>query len=123
MITVKEFNSIGSDERGETKSFTIKDYGQFVYLKRKKGSLCGNSYHRGINEGTRIKTFILLKGGVTINYRHVDSHESESMKVTAPSIIEVEPFTVHNMYMESDVLILENNSITDIQEDVVREKV
>ncbi|WP_341664589.1 hypothetical protein [Vibrio sp.] len=123
MITVKEFNSIGSDERGETKSFSVKDYGQFVYLTRKKGSLCGNTYHKGVNQGTRLKTFVLLQGEVTVNYRHVDSSEVENIKVSAPSLIEVEPFIVHNIYVESDALILENNSITDIQEDVIREKV
>lgn len=123
MITIREFNDIGYDDRGETKSFAVKDYGQFIYLTRKKGSLCGNSYHRGINEGTRLKTFILLQGEVVVHYRRVDSSTIESIRVVAPSIIEVEPFVVHNMYMESDVMILENSSIADIKEDVIRENV
>lgn len=123
MITIREFNDIGYDDRGETKSFAVKDYGQFIYLTRKKGSLCGNSYHRGTNEGTRLKTFILLQGEVVVHYRRVDSSTIESIRVVAPSIIEVEPFVVHNMYMESDVMILENSSISDIKEDVIRENV
>ncbi|MFY2508269.1 hypothetical protein ACN3E9_08265 [Vibrio pectenicida] len=123
MITVKPFDTIGHDERGETKFFKVKYYGEFIYITRKKGSLCGNTYHKGLNEGTRLKTFVLLQGAVTINYRHVDSNEPESIKVTVPSIIEIELFTVHNMCVESDMVILENNSINDIKEDVIRETV
>ena len=36
MITIREFNDIGYDDRGETKSFAVKDYGQFIYHMRKK---------------------------------------------------------------------------------------
>ncbi|GLT19715.1 hypothetical protein GCM10007938_34980 [Vibrio zhanjiangensis] len=123
MITIKPFNVIGSDERGETRTFEVKDYGKFIYITRKKGAICGNTYHKGLNEGTRLKTFVLLQGEVTVNYRHIDAQVPQSTRVVAPSIIEVEPFVIHNMYIESDVIILENNSIQDIQEDVIREAV
>ncbi|MBU2897760.1 polysaccharide biosynthesis C-terminal domain-containing protein [Vibrio hepatarius] len=123
MITVKPFNVISNDERGETKSFKVKDYGEFIYITRKKGSLCGNTYHKGQNEGTRLKTFVLLQGEVTVHYRHINSEKSESLKVIAPSVIEIEPLIVHNMHVENDIVILENNSINDIQEDVIRETV
>ncbi|MGF1740330.1 hypothetical protein L4C34_04455 [Vibrio profundum] len=123
MIKVTEFNPIGSDERGETKSFSVKDYGEFVYITRKQGTLSGNSYHEGKNKGTNLKTFVLLQGEALIKYRHVESDEVKEIIVPPQSVVEISPYVVHNMFANSDILVLENNSIADIKADVIREQV
>ncbi|MCL9781706.1 hypothetical protein M9194_09740 [Vibrio sp. S4M6] len=123
MINIKEFTSIGSDERGDTKSFSVKDYGQFVYLTRKAGCLSGNTYHQGLNKGTNLKTFVLVQGEITINYRKVDTTEVHTQVVPSPAVIEVSPNVVHNVMANTDIVILENNSIDDIKADVIREQV
>jgi len=123
MITITPFTPIGSDPRGDTLAFQVKDYGQFVFLTRKQGSLSGNTYHKGLNIGTRLKTFVLLEGRALINYRNVDSSEVHQIEVPPRSVVQIEPFVVHNMLAQTDIMLLENNAISDIKADVVREQV
>ena len=123
MLKVKFFENIGEDDRGKTCSFNVKDYGSFIYITRFKGVLSGNSYHQGLNLGTKNKIFVLLRGSILLKYRKVGETNVHSLEVKEPSVIEIEPFTVHNILAQTDIIILENNSIEDIKNDVVREEV
>ncbi|NRD75053.1 hypothetical protein HQQ94_17890 [Shewanella sp. VB17] len=123
MLTVKKFEKIGEDERGKTCCFNVKDYGAFIYITRFEGVLSGNSYHQGLNLGTKNKTFVLLSGAILLKYRKVGETDVHSLEVREPSVIEIEPFTVHNILAQTDIVILENNSLEDIKNDVVREQV
>jgi len=123
MLEVTEFNHIGDDERGLTKSFSVKDYREFIYLTRKANTLSGNSYHKGLNKGTVEKVFVLLSGCITLRYRGVDSDDVFIKNIDKPSVIKIKPYVIHNIFAHSDIVMLENNSIGDINSDIVRENV
>jgi hypothetical protein len=123
MLEITEFNHIGDDERGFTKSFSVKDYREFIYLTRKANTLSGNSYHKGLNEGTIEKVFVLLNGSITLKYRAVGSDDIFIKSIDKPSVIKIKPYVVHNIFAHSDITMLENNSIGDIKSDIVRENV
>jgi len=124
LVSINPFNILGNDERGLTASFAIpREQSDFIYLTRKSGSLSGNSYHEGKNKGTSPKIFILLSGRITFSYRKIGDNESHSEEVVAPATIEVSPYVTHKVEALEDFVILECNSIENIQEDRVREEV
>ncbi|WP_027708530.1 hypothetical protein [Zooshikella ganghwensis] len=122
-VEVIDFAPIGSDERGVTKKFSIKDYGQFVFLTRKAGSISGNTYHEGKNIGTKEKTFVLISGKVKLLYRLHGTSEIKEQIIDEHKVIKVFPNVVHKMEALTDIIILENNSIEDIANDCIREAV
>ena len=122
-IKITPLNLLGKDERGITYSFQTKKTGDFIFLTRKAGSLSGNTYHEGKNLGTNPKTFILLDGEIEFNYRSINSTDKKQIKITTPSIIEVKPYTIHNVKALTDFIMLEANSLADIQNDRVKHEV
>lgn len=123
-VTVKEFNPIGNDLKGATASFSLpRKQADFIFLERKADTISGNTYHEGKNEGTSPKTFILISGDIEFNYRAVNEEEKTSMHISAPAVIEVNPMVIHSVRAITDILILECNSISDIQNDRIRENV
>lgn len=122
-INIKPFHLIGSDERGGTFDFSIRQSEDFILITRKAGSMSGNTYHEGKNKGTNPKTFLLLSGEIQFNYRHIEEDAHQSVKIEAPATIEIQPFVTHSVEAITDMMILECNSISDIQNDRVRENV
>ena len=123
VVRVTPIHQIGSDERGSTYDFHTKQTGDFVFLTRKAGSQSGNTYHEGKNPGTNPKTFILLSGSIELSYRHIESAEVYRLTISEPSIVEIQPYVTHAVNAVTDFMMLEANSIADIQQDRVRETV
>lgn len=123
-VVIKEFKHIGSDDRGLTKEFSLPRQQQgFIYITRKKGTLSGNHYHTGKTVATSPKTFILLGGEIELSYRPVNSEEKNTIAVSAPALIEVQPNIIHAVKALADIIMLECNSISDIKNDSFKEAV
>ncbi|WP_440682313.1 polysaccharide biosynthesis C-terminal domain-containing protein [Cysteiniphilum halobium] len=124
LVNIRVFETLGSDDRGVTCKFSLPRKQQdFIFLTRKSGSVSGNTYHEGKNEGTAPKTFVLISGKIVFSYRQVKTHKVISEEVVAPAIIEVEPMVTHTVKAITDICILECNSINDIQNDRIHESV
>ena len=124
IVNIKEFKILGEDERGLTSEFSLmRKQADFVYITRKKGSISGNTYHKGIVITTNPKIFILLSGKILFSYRNIDQSEKISRFISAPALIEVLPNVTHKIEAIEDIMILECNSIQDIQNDKIRENV
>tara|TARA_Y100000588_G_C14231558_1_gene915515 strand:+ start:1967 stop:2359 length:393 start_codon:yes stop_codon:yes gene_type:complete len=122
-VDVIPFTTIGDDARGCTQSFSIRPSENFIYIKRKKGSLSGNTYHQGQSPNTNPKIFVLLDGAIMFRYRHIDEKMHHELTVNKPSLIKVYPYITHAVEALEDIIMLECNSIEDIQEDRIREQV
>ncbi len=117
-ITITPFHPIGKDERGITKSFELpRDQASFIYVFRKAKSISGNTYHEGKNLGTNPKVFILIQGEIKISYRHKDKKEAQHLLLSEPCVISIQPLITHKIEAITDMIILECNSIADIQND------
>ena len=120
-VAVMPFTKIGEDERGDTAVFSLSRSQQsFVFLTRKSGSLSGNTYHEGKNQGTSPKIFVLLNGKIKFSYRHVDDDRVFDRIIDEPSLIQVQPLVTHKVEVLEDAIFLECNSINDIRDDRVR---
>lgn len=123
-VSIKEFETIGNDERGITSSFSLpRQQDNFIYITRKAGSISGNTYHQGKSPGTNPKVFILISGEIILNYRHIDEVEKSSLHLKAPLLIEIQPKVAHSIETITDIIIFECNSIVDIQNDRIKEQV
>ncbi len=124
IVQIRKFNAIGEDERGLTAEFSLpRKQNEFVYVSRKAGSLSGNTYHEGKSPATQPKMFILLTGKIVLSYRKIGTDKKYNKEIDAPAVIEISPHVTHKVEALNDFVLLECNSIKDIQNDRVREEV
>ncbi|KTD17619.1 polysaccharide biosynthesis C-terminal domain-containing protein [Legionella jordanis] len=124
LVTIKQFNIIGQDERGLTaECFLSRKQDKFVYISRKAGTVSGNTYHQGKSEGTHPKIFVVLSGRIKFSYRKIGTAHVSSIEIAAPAQIEVLPYVTHKVEALEHCVILECNSLSDIKEDRIREEV
>ncbi len=119
-IKITPINQLGSDQRGSTYEYCIRESKNFILIKRNANTMSGNSYHQGTTYGTNPKTFILLDGKINFHYRHIDETNHQTKTIDKPTIIEVESLVAHAVEALTNITMLECNSITDIQQDRVR---
>lgn len=122
-VEIKPLNQIGNDERGTTNTFSIRETENFVLIQRVKGSMSGNTYHKGISSNTNPKIFILLNGSIMFRYRHVKDTKHDKIHLSEPSLIYVYPYVTHSVEALEYIIMLECNSIEDIKYDRYREEV
>ena len=122
-IKITPLNVVGQDERGATYDYSLNNRNDFILITRKAGSMSGNTYHTGKSPVTNPKTFVLLTGTIEFSYRHVDTKQHTTVVIDQPSIIEVSPMVTHSVGAVTDMIMLECNSIADIQNDRIREEV
>ena len=122
-ISITPMNEIGRDNRGETFTYETRSNSMHIFLSRKKGTISGNTYHTGKSANTSPKMFVLLSGEIILSYRHINSNFHNSVKVEKPSVITVEPYVTHSVEAVTEILMIECNSIEDIQGDRVIENV
>lgn len=121
LISIEPLNKIGEDSRGETFTFDVRSRPSYMLVKRKAGTVSGNQYHWGLNEGTKTRIFILIEGTIELHYRHVDDLETLVKTIEAPCKVVVHPFVVHAVKGVTDFVMVEQNSLEDLKED--RERV
>ena len=95
----------------------------FIYITRKKNSMSGNNYHTGKNLATNPKIFILLSGEIDFSYRPVATNHKHTITISALALIEIKPNTIHAVKALTDIIIIECNSIADIEQDNFKEAV
>lgn len=122
-IEITPLNLLNSDERGETYDYNIRENGDYILITRKAGSISGNTYHKGASPATNPKTFVLISGEIELGYRHIEEKTHQTIQITQPSIIKIKPLVTHSIKALTDMIILECNSIADIQNDRFREQV
>ena len=124
MVRIRKFNVVGEDARGLTAEFFLsRKQSDFVCINRKKGSVSGNTYHEGKSLATRPKMFILLSGSIMLSYRKIGTEQKFSEEINTPAIIEISPKVTHKVEAVTDFMLLECNSIKDIQGDRIKEEV
>ena|SRR3990167_5725365 len=124
LVRIKKLDVVGHDERGLTAEFSLpRKQAEFVFITRKGQSVSGNTYHEGKSAATSPKVFILLSGDITFSYRKIGTAEKFSELVQAPAVIEISPNVTHKVDALCDFILLECNSIKDIQNDRIREEV
>lgn len=121
MVTLLPVTTIGADERGTTHVFHNERTGQLMVTYRKAGSHSGRHYHTGRSPHKNPEKLVLMQGSATIHWRHMKGSEQGSVAAQAPVIICIEPWAWHEVVAETDIVVLELNSLADGQGDTFDE--
>lgn len=103
----------GSDERGYTAEYEHSRAGQQLIVFRKAGTVSGRHYHKGISATKNPELFLLLNGNCTVNWKHIDSNEINTAKITGPTRLEIPPMVWHEVIADTDCTFVEMNSIEE----------
>lgn len=120
MVEIIPIEKIGEDERGSTHIFDTDRTGQFIISYRKAGSLSGRHYHKGRSPYKHPEKIILMKGEATVNWLDVQGNEKGSIKVSAPSMVVIQPWIWHEVVADTDIIVFELNALADGQGDTFR---
>lgn len=124
IVQIRKFNMLGEDVRGFTAEFSLsRKQDNFVFISRKAGTLSGNFYHEGKSPATNPKMFVLLTGKIIFSYRKIGTDKKYSQEIEAPAVIEIASHVTHKAEAVTDFVLLECNSIKDVEHDIIREGV
>lgn len=123
MIEIKPLHVVGQDDRGATYDYHLENREDYVLIQRAAGSISGNAYHLEKNKNTNPKTFILLSGEIELSYRHIEQQQHEVVHIQQPSMIMIQPYVTHAVRAVTDMVMLECNSIQDLQDNRIRKAV
>jgi hypothetical protein len=124
LVSIKSLNVFGKDARGITADFSLpRKQADFIFVQRNAGTVSGNAFHEGKNDGTNPKILFLVTGEIEFSYRESKKDVKYTEKVIGPSLIQVKPNVVHAVHALTDIIILDCNSLADIQQDRIKEDV
>jgi dTDP-4-dehydrorhamnose 3,5-epimerase-like enzyme len=108
------------DERGALHYFNTDRSGEFLLVYRKAGSISGRHYHLGNSKGKNPEEMLLVQGELTLNWKNINTGETGSQQILAPSRVIIEPHVWHEVIAISDLIFIELNSLADGSEDTYR---
>lgn len=121
MVEVTTIPKIAEDERGPTHYFDTDRSTQFVCGYRKKETVSGRHYHKGLSVGKNPEKLILFSGEITIHWFDVRNREIKGTeKVTAPAIVTISAFAWHEVIADTDIIFLELNTLEEGRVDTFR---
>ncbi|RFM27962.1 polysaccharide biosynthesis C-terminal domain-containing protein [Deminuibacter soli] len=113
MVSVTPVTEIGADARGTTHVFDNDRTGQLMVTYRVAGSVSGRHYHTGRSPHKNPERLVLMSGTAVINWLHIETKATGSCTATAPAIIEIQPLAWHEVVAQTDIAVLELNSLKD----------
>ena len=92
-----------------------------IIAYRKKGSVNAQHYHKGTAVTKNPEQFILMQGSITLNWVDVRNKDIiGSLKIVAPSMVEIKPWAWHEVIADTDFVMFELNGLEDAKEDTFR---
>jgi dTDP-4-dehydrorhamnose 3,5-epimerase-like enzyme len=120
MIAIQSFELRLGDDRGKTYVFENGRTGQFMLLYRNAGTISGRHYHEGKVVYKNPEKLIFLNGIATINYKDLENGVEGSMVVKSPAEVIIPPMIWHEVVAQTDIIVLELNSIQDAATDTIK---
>ena len=110
-LIIRKLNQIDPyDSRGPTYEWSKNIPGlQITLYKRKKGSTCGNHYHKGEDKSKNPERFLLINGLLQIEAKNAIK-QTMKKKIEAVSEILIYPNVLHSFYPLTDIIYIEYRS-------------
>jgi dTDP-4-dehydrorhamnose 3,5-epimerase-like enzyme len=120
MIAIQNFELRPGDERGKTYVFPNDRTGQFMLLYRHAGTVSGRHYHEGKVPYKNPEKLIFLSGTALLNYKDLENGTAGSVVVESPAEVIIPPQIWHEVIAQTDIVVLELNSIQDAASDTIK---
>lgn len=110
-ISIRKLEQINtSDKRGPTYEWCKNIPGlQITIYKRKKGSSCGNHFHKGEDKSKNPERFLLLKGSLKLEAKN-EINQTMKKEIEPISEILIYPNVLHSFYPLTSIMYLEYRS-------------
>ena len=108
------------DERGALHYFSTDRTGEFLLVYRKTGTISGQHYHKGKSPGKNPEEMLLLQGSILMNWKNLETNESDTITIEAPSRVIIEANVWHEVKALTDIIFIELNSLVEGSEDTYR---
>ncbi|MCK7554613.1 hypothetical protein MKQ70_06185 [Chitinophaga sedimenti] len=119
-IKISALELLGSDDRGANYNWDCNRIGTFMMCTRKAGSTSGQHYHEGKSGNKNPEIQFLVTGTVKIHYCGIHEKVIKVAVATAPARIEIPILLWHEVEAVTDCVLMEMNSLQDVQQDSVR---
>jgi mannose-6-phosphate isomerase-like protein (cupin superfamily) len=120
-VKITKINPLKPDSRGLAFGFSTRPSSFFIVLHRKKGTVSGRHYHKGLNP----ETFYVAKGTVKLVTRASNRSRSEEHVIEKNHLFEIPPLVYHELHALTDLILLEFHVKDDsnlYEKDTVRPK-
>lgn len=109
-VNISRLSLLGSNEKGDTYIMEHLRQGAFMLGYRKKGSINGKHYHKGISPQKDPEILVLLEGRCNLYCLDLKSGKEEHFTLEAPCWVEVSPMIWHELKAITRLIFYEMNS-------------
>jgi len=122
IVKITKLSLIRNDERGEGYEFSARETKDFLFVKRKKGTISGEHYHEGKSKQKDPEILILTMGKLKLYAKDLKTGEELEEIIEAPSKIEIPANVWHEVTALTDIAFIELNSIVEHEKDTIKKK-
>jgi hypothetical protein len=124
-IQITEIDVKAVDERGALHYFSTDRSGEFLLVYRKKGSISGQHYHKGVSLNKNPEDMILVQGTLSLHWKELAGADpveisNGEIEVVAPARVLIPAGIWHQVTAQTDIVFIELNSLVDGSEDTYR---
>jgi dTDP-4-dehydrorhamnose 3,5-epimerase-like enzyme len=119
-VSVSKIDVKAIDERGALHYFSTDRTGEFLLVYRKAGTISGQHYHKGKSPGKNPEEMLLVQGSITMHWKNLETNESDTITIEAPSRVIIEANVWHEVKALTDIIFIELNSLEEGSEDTYR---
>ena len=124
-IQITEIDIKAVDERGALHYFSTDRSGEFLLVYRKKGSISGQHYHKGVSLNKNPEDMILVQGTLSLHWKELAGADpveisNGEIEVVAPARVLIPAGIWHQVTAQTDIVFIELNSLVDGSEDTYR---
>jgi len=119
-VSVSKIDVKAIDERGSLHYFSTDRTGEFLLVYRKAGTISGQHYHKGKSPGKNPEEMLLVQGSITMHWKNLETNESDTITIEAPSRVIIEANVWHEVKALTDIIFIELNSLVEGSEDTYR---
>ena len=109
LIRIRQITPLRPDDRGPALGFEIHSSEYLVVLRRKKGTVSGLHYHKGLCCSKNPEVFYLVSGTARIVVQDIQSGTSEEHTLGEDTLIEIPAWVYHEVHALTDIVLLELN--------------
>ena len=110
------------DERGQIVKYLMEDeVGEIVAVERKKGTVSGNHYHKGLDASKNPERLYLIKGRISLHVKNLASGEEQDQEIGPNTELRIHPNILHTLTTLEDSIFLEINKASGFEGDLFRE--
>lgn len=118
LVEITKIAPLREDDRGYAYGFSTRKNSYFIVINRKKGTVSGEHYHKGLIKSKSPEIFYLVKGKVKLLVRDTKSGKEEIYEIGENHKIDIPSNVYHEFFALEDFILLELNiEKTDFRKD------